>query len=87
MNTITLPANCDRAAAQAILQELCDALGPGPLCIDASGVTRIGQAMLQILIAATREGGGIVVHQPSKHFLDAALLAGLNDLANAEEPA
>ncbi|MEO0464740.1 MAG: STAS domain-containing protein [Pseudomonadota bacterium] len=87
MNTITLPATCDRAAAKAIHPELCDALGPAPLRVDASNVARIGQAMFQLLIAAGREGGGIEVHTPSQPYRDAAALAGLSELTSGEEPA
>ena len=80
MNTIILPANCDRAASKAFYTEICDALGPAPLTIDASAVERIGQAMLQILIAASRSDGGIVISAPSAAYCDAVEMAGLDDL-------
>ena len=61
MNTITLPARCDRAAAEALHPEFVASLGDGATRIDASAVTQIGQAMLQLLVSARRSGGDAVI--------------------------
>lgn len=58
MSTITLPARCDRAAAEALLPEMIAALGSGVLKIDARECTQIGQVMLQLLVSARRTGDG-----------------------------
>lgn len=74
---ITLPSKCDRAAASALAPEMCDALGDHPVAIDAAGVERIGQAMLQLLVSAARTEGGIALANPSEPFTAAVRLAGL----------
>jgi len=84
MNTITLPQTCDRTSAAALHTEMCEALGPAPLSVDASGVSKIGQAMLQVLVAAARSDGGIVITQHSKAFSDATRLAGLDEILGPE---
>ena len=84
VNILTLPANCDRAATKALYTDICEALGPAPLTVDASAVEKIGQAMLQVLIAAARSDGGIVISAPSGPFCDAVRLAGLEQLVAAE---
>ncbi len=61
MPTISLPARCNRAAAEAILPEMIAALGAGQLTIDARDCTQIGQVMLQILVSARRTGEGAVI--------------------------
>ena len=76
--TITLPARCDRAAAEALLPELIAALGSGALAIDARACTQIGQVMLQILVAARRTGEGAVI-QASAHLRETARRLGLDD--------
>ncbi len=78
MNTITLPARCDRAAAEAIWPELVAAMGNGATRIDATGVEHVGQAMLQLLVSARRSGGGAVI-TPSEALQDVARLTGLVD--------
>lgn len=80
MNTLALPENCDRAAAKAIYTDLCEGLGPAPLAIHADDVEKIGQAMLQVLVAAHASDGGIVITQPSPAFCEAVKLAGLESL-------
>ncbi len=80
MNTISLPAQCDRAATKALYTDICEALGPAPLSIDASAVTKMGQAMLQLLVAANASDGGIAICDPSRAFSDAVKLAGLETL-------
>jgi len=76
MPTISLPACCDRAAAQALLPQLIAALAVGGVIIDARACTRIGQAMLQVLISARRTGGGAVI-EGSAHVRDTARQLGL----------
>lgn len=76
MNSITLPARCDRAAAEAIWPELVAALGNGAIEIDGSGVEHVGQAVLQLLVSARRSGGGAKI-TASPVLQDAAGLTGL----------
>lgn len=76
MNSVTLPARCDRAAAEAIWPELVAALGNGPIRIDGSGVDHVGQSILQVLVSARRSGGGAVI-TPSPALHEAARLTGL----------
>ena len=76
MSSITLPARCDRAAAEAIWPELVAALGNGAIQIDGSGVEHVGQAVLQLLVSARRSGGGAEI-SASPALLDAARLTGL----------
>lgn len=87
MTTIALPRTCDRAAARALLPDIRDAVGPQPLIIDASGVERIGQAMLQVLLAAARSDSGITIPAPSAAFAETAALAGLAAALGCEHPA
>ncbi len=76
MPTITLPARCDRAAAEALLPEMVAALGSGVLHIDARECEQIGQVMLQVLISARRSGDGAVI-EPSRALHDTACQLGL----------
>lgn len=76
MNSITLPARCDRAAAEAIWPELVAAMSNGPTAIDGSAVEHVGQAALQLLVSARRSGGGAVIIA-SPALKDAAALTGL----------
>lgn len=76
MNSITLPARCDRAAAEEIWPELVAAMGNGATRIDGSGVEHVGQAVLQLLVSARRSGGGAVI-TASPALRDAAKLTGL----------
>lgn len=75
-SSITLPARCDRAAAEALLPEMVAALGTGPLRIDASGCQQIGQAMLQLLVSARQTGEGAII-TPSPALREVATLTGL----------
>jgi len=77
MNTFTLPKICDRAAARSLHPDLRDAVGPEKLCIDASEVERVGQAMLQVLLSAAKSESGIVLTTPSEPFMAALRLTGL----------
>lgn len=79
MSVITLPARCDRAAAEALLPEFVAAMGDGAIRIDASGVDVIGQAMLQVLVSARKTGGGAEI-APSPALEEAARLTGLTGI-------
>lgn len=74
--TVTLPARCDRAAAEALWPELVAAVGNGAMRIDALGVEHVGQAMLQLLVSARRSGGGAQI-AASPALVEAARLTGL----------
>jgi len=76
LHRITLPQDCDRAAAAAILPELLAGSGQVPLEIDGTAVVRIGQAMLQVLLAARRAGAGALI-TPSDALRETAQLTGL----------
>lgn len=76
MQTVILPPACTRTAAEALLPELVAAMGHGPIAIDGSAVTQVGQAVLQLLVSARRSGEGATI-APSAALLDAAILAGL----------
>lgn len=78
MSSITLPARCDRAAAEALLPEMIAALGSGPLQIDARECRQVGQAMLQLLISARQTAEGAVI-TPSRELEEIARLTGLSD--------
>ena len=86
MTRIALPTRCDRAAAEALLPELVAALGNGPLEIDASGTTQIGQAMLQVLVSARRTADGAQI-TPSLELREIAALVGLDDILLAGDRA
>lgn len=85
MTIIALPSTCDRAAARALLPDIRDAIGAQPLTVDASAVERIGQAMLQLLVAAARSESGITLTAPSGAFIDAAALTGLTAALGCED--
>ena len=76
MNSITLPARCDRAAAEAIWPELVAAMGSDPTAIDGSAVEHVGQAVFQLLVSARRSGAGAVI-TASPALKEAAALTGL----------
>ncbi len=81
--TIMLPERCDRAAAQALMPELLAAAGNQPIEIDASRVSQIGQATLQLLLSARRTAlGARITGSPA--LLEAAELAGMTDELFAE---
>ncbi len=84
MTIITLPCLCDRAAARALIPDIRDALGPEPLTINAAAVERIGQAMLQVLVAAARSDSGITITAPSSAFEEALALTGLDRVLGCE---
>lgn len=84
MNTVTLPAICDRAAARSVHPDLVDAIGDTKVEIDAGAVERIGQSMLQILLSASHSETGITLKSPSDAFLNAIRLAGLDASLGAD---
>lgn len=81
---LTLPALCDRAAARALHPDIRDAVGNDPLVIDASQVERIGQAMLQLLVAAANTESGITIQSPSAAVIEAMRVAGLDTVLGEE---
>lgn len=72
---LVLPARCDRAATEALLPDFVAAVGNNAIRVDGSAVEHVGQAMLQMLVAARRCGGSII--EPSVALLEAARLTGL----------
>ena len=76
-NRFVLPALCDRGAAEAMLPELIAAIGAGRIEIDASGTTRMGQAMLRILVSARQTDRGATII-PSPEPIEAARLCRLD---------
>lgn len=78
MSTIILPADCGRDSALTVLEQL-RAAAAGPPAIDASAVQTIGQAMLQVLLAARRDHPSLAIANPSPALCDAAQLTGVSD--------
>jgi len=77
MTSITLPDRCDRAAAEALLPELVAAMAAAPTRIDATAVSHVGQAMMQLLVSARRSGSGAII-LPSVAIMEAAERTGLS---------
>jgi anti-anti-sigma regulatory factor len=74
---VRLPAHCSTASADDTLRALLDRQKHDvPVTIDASAVTSIGQAVLQILVAGQidcrRRKRAFVILDPSPAFLAAA---------------
>ena len=78
MTPIKLPPRCDRAAVLALLPEFVAAGATGRISVDASEVSQVGQAALQLLVSARQSPGGATI-LPSAALLDAAELACLGD--------
>ena len=76
MSSISLPPRCDRATVESLLPEFTAAVGADSLRIDASQVTHLGQALLQLLVSARRSIENVVI-EPSPALQDAAVLTGL----------
>lgn len=76
MTRFVLPERCDRAAAEALLPDLVEALGAGATEIDGSAVRQVSQALLQVL-ASARKSHDTVRILPSAALRDAAELTGL----------
>lgn len=78
MSIITLPAFCDRGATLALHPEFLAQGGSDRITVDATGCERVGQLMLQLLLAARRSSGGADI-TASPALREAAALAGLTD--------
>lgn len=80
---IALPAQCGTAAAEDLRTALLDAAQAGAVRVDASAVASLGQAVLQLLLAARRtaEVGGLFfdIGSPSAAFNDTLARCGLAD--------
>ncbi|KQN37412.1 hypothetical protein ASG37_10165 [Sphingomonas sp. Leaf407] len=88
MTPLPLSAVLDTAAAPALRDLLVERLSAGePLLLDGSGVERIGQACLQVLIAAETAaraaGVAFAIDAPSPALADMTALAGLSPLLAA----
>ena len=85
MTRIDLPPRADRAAAEALLPAIRGAVAAGDVTIDGSDVAQIGQAMLQLLIAARRSaqsaGHGFALNG-SEAMRASLALAGAEALAD-----
>lgn len=83
MMTLNLPSRCDRAAAEALKPELTDGVAAGHLVLDGTAVAQIGQAMLQLLVAARRTAsaqGRRLDITPSEAMRGTARMTGLEPL-------
>lgn len=78
MPPISLPARCDRATVESLLPDFVAAVGTGSLRVDASQVTHVGQALLQLLVSARRSIESVTI-DASPALRDAAALTGLTD--------
>jgi anti-anti-sigma regulatory factor len=68
---IRLPAQCGTAAAPALHRALIDAVaGSAPPAIDAGEVDSLGQAVLQLLLAARVAAPGLVISPISPAFAE-----------------
>lgn len=85
MNHVSLPSVCDRAAAKTVHVDLCDALSSEPVSVDASEVTRLGEAVLQVLVSSAHSEGGISIISPSDVFTETVAMAGLKNLFHKGE--
>ncbi|WP_017670593.1 STAS domain-containing protein [Blastomonas sp. AAP53] len=67
---MTLPSRCDRPAAITFHPELRNYLLKGPVEIDGTDVSQLGQAMLQLLLSArqtaTRTGHSLTIIMSEK---------------------
>ncbi|GAA4762909.1 hypothetical protein GCM10023219_03920 [Stakelama sediminis] len=79
MQIITLPARCDRAAAETLLPEITEAAGSGPLTIDACQTEQFSQAMLQLLVSARRSDEGTII-LASEALRETARVTGLESI-------
>jgi len=77
METIALPADCNRDAAKALHAQLTGSTA-AELTIEAGAVEKIGQAVLQVLLAARLHQPGTTIANPSPAMRDAVQLVGLD---------
>lgn len=78
---IHLPARCSTTSAEGMFAQLLESQKRDvPVTIDASDVASLGQAVLQLLIAAQRDfaerGRAFAITDPSDAFLAAVRLSG-----------
>ena len=79
-----MPAHCSTVVADDLRIRLVLAADRADtVVVDASEVESVGQAVLQLLIAARveadRHGGAITIHDPSPTFVDRVARCGLAD--------
>ena len=72
---VKLPANAVTATAESLRAQLVTLLdGPGPAAIDASEVENVGQAVLQLIVAAQSQaraaGQSLEIINPSPAFCE-----------------
>jgi len=78
---IVVPANANLAAAETLLPQLQAAAIAGHVTVDASQVTAVGQAMLQLLLAAAQSSAGLRITAASEAFRERIEQLGLKELA------
>lgn len=78
MSDIKLPADCGRDSALMVLEQL-RAAAAGPPALDGSAVQTIGQAMLQVLLAARCDHPSLTIANPSPALREAARLTGVSE--------
>lgn len=81
---IKLPAVCDSLASEVLKAELIELCGVSAVEVDASEVSKMGQACLQVLVSAARTSGGISLRNPSDEFGAAVALTGLTGVLGLE---
>lgn len=80
-DVIVLPANATLAVAEELLPAFRAAAAAGPISVDASQTSALGQAMLQLLLAAARHPAGFELLAPSEAVRDRLAQLGLTELA------
>lgn len=80
MQTIELPAHCDRNAAAALCPDLQEATEVGPVRVNAAKVERMSMAMLQLLLAARSSTHGLHIENASDAMREALSLTGQQSL-------
>jgi anti-anti-sigma regulatory factor len=76
MDVVKLPAHCTTTAAADLHASMLD----GAMTVDASEVESVGQAVLQLLVAARVEAGnGFVIADPSPAFVARITACGLSE--------
>jgi anti-anti-sigma regulatory factor len=85
---LKLPAHCVTTTAEALRAGLVLACDAGAIEIDASEVESLGQAVLQLLVAACAEAVPFTIANPSPAFVErvvACRLGGAIGLTAGEE--
>lgn len=87
---LQLPATVDLAAAEDLLASLRQRVSSGrPLCVDGAAVETLSLPGIQIMLAASRSHGPIVVRNPSAGFVGAFEDLGIDwmqDLECSQQP-